>query len=116
MNLAGRCLFEILISSKLYYWFHSPVSHSSHDKAYFLGDFFYNNRQQKIENLWTVNFAHSAGHRVKLKEGKKRDKYLDQDRKLKKAMEYKRDSDINCIRCTWYSQQRIGAGTRGLGN
>ena len=31
-------------------------------------------------------------------------------------MEHESDSDTNCYWCTWYSHQRVGIGTAGLGN
>ena len=46
-----------------------------------------------------MDFAISADHRIKLKESKKRDKYLDFARELKKTMEHEGDSDTNCNWC-----------------
>ena len=40
--------------------------------------------QQKKRTCWIMDFAVLADHWVKLKEGKKRDRYQDLDRKLKK--------------------------------
>ena len=56
-----------------------------------------------------MNFAIPADHRVKLKESKKKDKYLDLARKLKKTttMKHESDGDTNCKWCTRYSHQRI---------
>ena len=31
-------------------------------------------------------------------------------------MEHESDGDTNCNWCTWYSQQRVGTETGGLGN
>ena len=58
-----------------------------------------------------------ADHRVKLKETKKEDKYLDLARELKKTNQlWNGDGDTNYNWCTWYSHQRISKGTGGLGN
>ena len=44
-----------------------------------------------------MDFAISTDHRVKLKEGKKRDEYLDLAKELKKKpKEYENDGDTNC--------------------
>ena len=43
-----------------------------------------------------VDFAVPADHWVKLKEGEKRDKYLDLTRELKKTMRRESDGDICC--------------------
>ena len=43
-----------------------------------------------------VDFAISTGHRVKLKESKKRDNYLDLAGELKNIMEHESDDDTNC--------------------
>ena len=44
-----------------------------------------------------VNFAIPAGHRVKLRESKKRDKYLDLVKDLQKqTVEHEGDDDTNC--------------------
>ena len=50
-------------------------------------------RTCRIENI-----AVPANHRVKLKKSKKRDKYLDLARELKKTMEHETDGDTNCNR------------------
>ena len=42
--------------------------------------------------------------------------YQDLAREQKKTMEHKSDCDTNCNYCYWYSHQRIGTRTRGLGN
>ena len=62
-----------------------------------------------------MDFAVLADHRVKLKESEKKDKYLDLARELKKLLNMK-VSDTNCNWCSWYSHQRIGTRTGGLGN
>ena len=63
-----------------------------------------------------ADFAVLGDHGVKLKENKKRDKYLDLARELKKSVEHESDDYTNCNWCSWYSQQRIGTRTGGLGN
>ena len=51
---------------------------------------------------------------VKLKESKKRDKYIDLARELKKSMEHEGDGDINCTWRTWNKTQRIGKGLKDM--
>ena len=43
-----------------------------------------------------VDFAAPADHRLKLRKGKKRDKYLDLAREMKKTMEHESDRDTIC--------------------
>ena len=62
-----------------------------------------------------MNFAVTADHKAKLKEGKKRDKYQELAWELKKTMERESDSDTNYNWCSWYNHQTIGTGTWGLG-
>ena len=50
-----------------------------------------------------VDFAVPAGHRIKLKECEKKDKYLDFASKLKKTMEDAGDNYTNCNWCIWNS-------------
>ena len=57
----------------------------------------------------------SRDNRVELKENKKKDKYFDLARELKK-LEHESDINSNCNWCSCYSQQRIIKGTGGLGN
>ena len=57
------------------------------------------NIKRELAKLWTV----SADHRMKLKESKKKDKYLDLARELKKTVEHESDSYTNCNWCLWYS-------------
>ena len=59
-----------------------------------------------------VDFAVPADH-SKLKGSKKKDKYLDLARELKKTVEHESDGDTNCNWCSWYSNQRIGTRMRG---
>ena len=63
-----------------------------------------------------VDFAVPANHRIKVKENKKKDKYLDLAREVKKSMEYKSDGDNNCNWCDRYSHHVIEKGSGGLGN
>ena len=42
-------------------------------------------------------------HKVKIKESKKIDKYLDRVRELKKTVEHESDGDISCSRHAWTS-------------
>ena len=64
-----------------------------------------------------MEFAVPADHRVKLKKSEKRDKCLDLARELKKnPMEHESDDDTNCNWHVRYSHEKIGTGTRGLGN
>ena len=48
-----------------------------------------NKRKKKKRTYWKVNFAIPADHRVKLKEGEKRDEYVNLDRELKKLWNMK---------------------------
>ena len=59
-----------------------------------------------------MNFAVPADQRVKLKEDKKRDKYLDLARDQKKPSDS--DGDTNCNWCAQHSHQRICTRTGGL--
>ena len=64
-----------------------------------------------------VDFAVPAGHRIKLKECEKKDKYLDHARKLKKkTMEHEGDDSTNCERRFWYGNYRIIKGPGWLGS
>ena len=53
-------------------------------------------QQQKKRTCQIVDFAVPANHRVKLKESKKRGKYQDLARELKKTMKHESDGDTNC--------------------
>ena len=63
-----------------------------------------------------MDFTVPADQRVKLKEDKKKDKYLDIAKELKKTVKPECDDDTNCNWCSWYSHQRIGKRTGGPGN
>ena len=71
---------------------------------------------KKERTYWIVDFAVPADYRVKLKKSKKKDKYLDLAKELKKTVEHESDSGTNCNWCFWYSHQRFGTGTRGFEN
>ena len=62
-----------------------------------------------------MDFAISANLRVKLKESKKRDRYLDLARELKKTMKHE-VTMIPIVIYARYSHRRIGTGTGELGN
>ena len=66
--------------------------------------------QQKTYRI--VDFAIPGDHRVKLKESKKKGKYLVENWKNIKR---ESDGDTNCNWCARYSQQKIDKGTGGLG-
>ena len=59
-----------------------------------------------------------SDYRVKLKEGKKREKYQDLTRELKNkpTMEHESDGDTNSNWYAKYSHQRTGSGTGGIWN
>ena len=63
-----------------------------------------------------MDFADPAEYWLKLKEGEKRDKYLNLARELKKLWNMKVTVDTNCNWFARYSHQRIGTGTGGLKN
>ena len=62
-------------------------------------DFIIINKKKKKKICKIVHFAVPADHRIKLKECKKRDKYLDLARELNKTMEQEGDNYTNCDRC-----------------
>ena len=47
-----------------------------------------------------MDFTILAAHRIKIKESKKMDKYLDLSRELKKTVEHESYVDTNCSCCT----------------
>ena len=63
-----------------------------------------------------MDFDVPAGHRIKLKESEKKDKYLDLARELKKTVEHESESYTDCNWYSWYRHQTIGKRTSGLGN
>ena len=62
-----------------------------------------------------MDFAVLADHRVKWKESKNRDKYLNLARELK-SMEHKSDGDTNCNWHAQFSHQKISTEMGWLGN
>ena len=78
----------------------------------------YYNQQKKKKKItcWFVDFAVPADHRLKLKEGEKKDIKLELARELKKSVEHENDDCNNYNWCSWYNHKRIGTGTGGLGN
>ena len=52
-----------------------------------------------------VDFAVLADHRIKLKECKKKDKYFDLARELKKTMQHEGDNYTNCDWCFWRTRK-----------
>ena len=72
--------------------------------------------ESKKKNLLSCGHCHPYDHRVKPKESKKRDKYLDLAWELKKTMEHESDRDSNFDWRVRYSHQRTARGTGGLGN
>ena len=61
----------------------------------------FNNKKKRTCKI--VNFAVLADYRIKLKEIKKEDKYLDLARELKKTMDHEGDNCTNRDWCFWYS-------------
>ena len=53
--------------------------------------------QQKKRTCWIVDFAIPADHKVKIKENKKRDQYLENEKK--KTLEHKGNGDTKCGWC-----------------
>ena len=54
--------------------------------------------KEKKRTWWIVDFAVPEDHKVKMRESKMRDKYLDVARELKnkQTMEHESDCDTNC--------------------
>ena len=78
-----------------------------------------NNKKTKKKRERTcqiVDFAILADHRAKLKERKKKDKFLDLVRKLKKKVWNMKVTVISVVIGALGGHQRTGAGTGGLGN
>ena len=69
----------------------------------------HNNQQKKERTCKIEDFALSADHRLKLKENKKKEKYLD----LAMDLEDESDCYTKCNWCSCYSHQRI---IKGFGN
>ena len=73
-------------------------------------------KKRNQRTYWIVKFAVQADHRMKLKVGEKKNKYLDLVKELKKIMDHESDGDTNCNKCTQDSHERFGTGTGGLWN
>ena len=76
----------------------------------------YNNKQNKKKACKIVDFALPADNRVKLKESKKKDQYLDLTKEQKKTLEPESDVYTDYNWCPWYSHQMVNKGTGGRGN
>ena len=61
-----------------------------------------------------MNFAIPYDQKVKLKESGKKCKSLDLTRELKKTMEHKGESYINCSWCTWKMPKGLVKGLEDL--
>ena len=59
------------------------------------------NKKKMNKIVKIVDFAVLVDHRIKLKECRKRNKYLELARELKKNMEHESDDCINCDWCYW---------------
>ena len=53
-------------------------------------------QQNQKRTRRTVDFAVPAGHKIKMKENEKRDRYLGFAREQKKPIEHENDGDTNC--------------------
>ena len=73
-------------------------------------------KKEKKETGRFVDFAVPVDHRVKLKEGQKKNQYQDLPKEMKKTVEPESDVYINCDWCSWFCHQRIGTGIGGLTN
>ena len=71
--------------------------------------------KEKKKTCHLRDFAIPADHRVRLKESKKTDEYLDLARELKKLLN-EGDCDTNCSGWTWNSTQMLGKGTGRIVN
>ena len=72
-----------------------------------------NNKSTKKEKLPNSGLCRSDWPQVSTEKSKKKDKYLDLARELKKTMEHESDGNTCCNWCIWYSHQRIGKGPWG---
>ena len=67
--------------------------------------------------MWHVaDFAVSSEHKMLIKETKKREKYLNLARELKKAMKPESDGDTNCNWCAWNNLRMLWKEARRVGN
>ena len=76
-----------------------------------LGQMFRISDSVQKKTLLNNGLYDTDGHRVKIKENEKSDKYQDIARELK-IMELECDSDTNCNWCTWNNSQRLGKRLR----
>ena len=72
--------------------------------------------KKKKRTCRIVDFAFPVDQRVKIKESKKSEKYVDLAKELKRTMEHEGDGDINSNPCTWNNTQRIVKETGWLGS
>ena len=63
-----------------------------------------NQKKKKKGICQIVDFAVPAGHRLKMKESEKKNKYLDLAWEWKKSMEHEGGNNTNRDWCSWYSQ------------
>ena len=63
-----------------------------------------------------VDLAVPANHRVKLKGCEKIDKYFEFAMEVKKTVGHESDNYTTCNWYSWYTHQRVGTKTGGLGN
>ena len=76
-----------------------------------------NKKKKKEKRIFMiVDFAVPAGHRIKLKECEKKDKYLDLARKIEKAVEHESDDCTNCNWRFWQNNKKIIKSPGGLGS
>ena len=72
------------------------------------------NKRKRICKI--VDFVVLADHRINLKEGEKKDKYLDLAREFKKTVEQESNDCANCDWCVRHSNKRIIKRPGGLGS
>ena len=70
----------------------------------------------KKENLPNWGLCCPSSLQSKIEKKEKKYKYLELARELKKTVEHDNEGVTNCNWCSWFSHQRIGTGTGGLGN
>ena len=106
--------FEIQMIVLLISWllFYIYVYVYIHSYIYRRADIVIVNKKKRTSRI--VHFAVPDNSRVKLKESKKKDKYLDLARKPKKNTEHEGDGDTNCNWCTRYSHDGLVLGLKDL--
>ena len=75
--------------------------HTNHLISARIPDLIIINKKKRTCNI--ADFAVPAGHRIKLKECEKKDKYLDLAKGIDKTMEHAGDNYTNCNWCVWNS-------------